>query len=115
MSGYRDVYTLREENQILQYILTSPDIYSIKGDLFWKNMEMEMPTKRSWHSLKNHFRRTIMVRLNNSGYNLTPEQIALLKEVSKSTTDSAKPKPSSTRPKDGGFNIEDLPFSSDED
>ncbi|XP_045120853.1 uncharacterized protein LOC123510107 isoform X2 [Portunus trituberculatus] len=67
-------YTHWEELKTLEYIKESCSYHKLKGVAFWKKMEAKnIVPERTWQSLKEHFRRQIMPKLNKFPAHLTKE------------------------------------------
>ncbi|XP_044743841.1 uncharacterized protein LOC123306039 [Chrysoperla carnea] len=54
-------YTMWEQREILKYIFINKYENQVMGNKIWQRMELEQIVKeRTWQSLRNHFRRTIL-------------------------------------------------------
>lgn len=74
-------YCQTEEKKIVDYIIEHDAFHRIKGDKLWKEMEAsEIILKRSWQSLKEHFRKHIIYDLHLPRYNLDEKNLQLFRE-----------------------------------
>lgn len=81
MAGYKPIYTIDEEMKIIEYLIENNGIEKVKGNLIWQYMARDTGLKRSWQSLKDHFRRAMFKKLNFPQYNLTRAQQEQIRDI----------------------------------
>ncbi|EEZ98702.1 hypothetical protein TcasGA2_TC001241 [Tribolium castaneum] len=74
------LYSQDEEKKIVDYIVANNDFYRIKGDKLWQEMAEAQVVNRSWHSLKQHFRKRIVHELHYPRYELDQKTVELFRE-----------------------------------
>ncbi|XP_066258503.1 telomeric repeat-binding factor 2-interacting protein 1-like [Euwallacea similis] len=73
-------YSIKEDKEILRYILDGQYQEIYKGDRVWKQMEKDQVCKpRSWQSMKNRFLKYILRHIKQPLYELTVEEINSVK------------------------------------
>ncbi|KAK5637977.1 hypothetical protein RI129_012272 [Pyrocoelia pectoralis] len=91
MSGYKRPYTLKEEKEILKFIIAHSGFYQLRGRQFWVTMEESFGKGRTWQSLKEHFRKHMFSKVSNPLYELEKEQIEkIIDGYKNSASDSRK-------------------------
>ncbi|XP_022161771.1 uncharacterized protein LOC111027666 isoform X3 [Myzus persicae] len=77
-------YTLKEDTNIVQYIVKNNNFLFIKGRAMWQQMENDKVCKRrSWQSMKERYLKTIKVALMSGNHRfpfLTPEDLKILQQ-----------------------------------
>lgn len=74
----RAPYSIKEDEDILKFIIKQQAFDHIKGTLFWRKMESKaICPYRTWQSMKEHFRKKIVYNLNSHKF-LSDEQKKLL-------------------------------------
>lgn len=68
MAGYKRPYTRDEELDILRYICFKKAYYQLRGNVIWRQMEEEGVIKRTEQSMKEHFRKQMVGKLNKHYY-----------------------------------------------
>lgn len=74
MVGYRLPYTKNEEEMMLQFIIDQNAYCVLRGISFWKLMENQEFTNRTYQSLKEHFRKVIINKLLSPTWYKIPEE-----------------------------------------
>ena len=70
MKANRMLYSKNEQKEILDWIVENEAFASLKGNEIWKRMEAENVGRgRSWQSLREHFRKTIIKQIHLFGFN----------------------------------------------
>jgi len=92
--GYRSnvkYYTAEEDTKIVQYIIKNKGFKETTGNSLWKNMEeSNMVPGRTWLSLKERFRKTIL--LNIEKFNISSTNIQAFQEIRKGKKKKRKQK-----------------------
>lgn len=68
MSGYKRPYEIEEEYAILKFIVANKAYLALRGTDIWKKLEEDKITDRTWQSMKEHFRMTMIDKLNSTNY-----------------------------------------------
>ncbi|XP_075222934.1 uncharacterized protein LOC142325277 [Lycorma delicatula] len=77
----RLLYSIKEDEDIIKYIVLKKGYHKLKGVAFWKTMEdKNICPHRTWQSMKEHFIKKIVFRLDNFTF-LTNKQKELLQLV----------------------------------
>lgn len=74
MAGYRVPYSIDEDILILNTIIEVEGYYSLRGNLFWKELEdtkLFAKCGRTWQSLKERFLKQIIPNILNPKYKLS--------------------------------------------
>ena len=59
-------FSFKEDQEILEFIINGNEFYRVGGTLLWKTMEeAQVAGGRSWQSLKGHFDKVIMAKLDS--------------------------------------------------
>ncbi|XP_066143707.1 uncharacterized protein [Euwallacea fornicatus] len=75
-TGSSWAYSVKEDKEILRYILDGQYQEIYKGDRLWKQMEKHQVCRsRTWQSLKNRFMKYIIRHIKQPLYELTAEEI----------------------------------------
>ena len=68
MKANRMLYSKNEQTEITNWIVKNKAFKSLKGNEIWKRMEAENVGRgRSWQSLREHFRKTIIGQIHTFG------------------------------------------------
>lgn len=84
MSGYRLPYSGEEETQIIKYIIETKSYNCLRGRKFWLELEAQEWNKRTWQSLKEHFRKKMVSNLYIGQYDISLQERDLILEGIKS-------------------------------
>ncbi|KAF2883349.1 hypothetical protein ILUMI_22851 [Ignelater luminosus] len=79
MAGYKPPYTSDEQKKILRYIIDSKGYYSLRGRRFWQEMVESGTVERTWQSAKEHFLKQLYPQVHNPRFQLSDEEIQLIK------------------------------------
>ncbi|XP_050306306.1 telomeric repeat-binding factor 2-interacting protein 1-like isoform X2 [Anthonomus grandis grandis] len=75
-------YTVSEERDIIRYIIDNDFASEVGGNTLWQKMEADgVCPERTWQSMKNRFKRSIIADLNRPQYEITPKELNMLKQV----------------------------------
>lgn len=66
-------YSQKEEKIILDFIIEQQAFNLLKTNSFWKQLESKNLLDRTYQSMKEHFRKVILLQLHYPFYELTPE------------------------------------------
>merc|ERR1719187_2899073 len=81
--GFRrnaNYYTVEEDEMIVRYIVDTEGYGDVGGTKFWQRMEEgKIVPGRTWHGLKERFRKSIVNRIKNFG--LSPEVVKKFKKL----------------------------------
>lgn len=75
MVNFESEFSLKEENEILQYIIRNNKYENLCEEQFWKEVENLGIAKGTWHNLKCHFENSIIHKLKHPQFKLTDEEI----------------------------------------
>ena len=77
---FNTLYTLSEDESILEFVIKSKRLDELKGNIVWKIAQKEdICQGRSWQSMKERFRKHIMPNIDLSQYDITLKQKERLK------------------------------------
>lgn len=98
MAGYCKPYTKEEETTILNYIIENKAYNQLRGDAFWKGVEESAIVKRTWQSLKQHFKTKMAPKLASSYYNISRDELMKMDNAYKNTASQKANKKPITKP-----------------
>lgn len=86
MAGYPRPYTVEEERQILQFIISKNGYYLVRGTKLWKDLERSCLAERSWRSFRDHFLNILVREIGSPIYCLSMEDICNFEEGYRNTS-----------------------------
>ncbi|CAH0563553.1 unnamed protein product [Brassicogethes aeneus] len=73
-------YSHEEANEIIQYIIENEAYFRVKGNALWNELEESGRLNRTFSSMKEHFKKTLMYQLHYPRFNLDDKTIAKFKQ-----------------------------------
>lgn len=84
MVNLKSEFSLKEENDLLQYIIKNNKYGNLREEQFWKEVENLDIAKGNWQNLKHYFENNIIYKLKKFQFKLKKEEIDRILKASSS-------------------------------